>query len=228
MAANVKSIVERAIYTSVQDEEFQPVISGLYLQRGLDELNLILDEWRTLIPWSSSVTFSDVEDLENSSFVSVETVNFILNTTSQPLQRVTLTQFKEQQNIIGLLGIPAIYYFDELNQTVEVYPRPANPQYQFTIWGKISQVTLDMNDAIPANMPPFMKSAIIYELAARICQKYGVPWSPEKENQRQSLIMSLKNKKGINLSARRSLAFGLPQSSQMAPFPWFYYVSGGS
>lgn len=228
MAANVKSIIERAIYTSVQDEEFQPVISGLYIQRGLDELNLILDEWRSLIPWSQSVTFNNVEDLENSTFVSVETVNFILNTTSQFLQRVTLTQFKEQQNIVGLTGIPAIYYFDELTQSIVVYPKPANPQYQFTIWGKISQVNLGLYDAIPANMPPFMKSAVIYELAGRIAQKYGASWPPEKEMQRQSLIKSLKNKKGINLTARRSLAFGLPNSSDMAPFPWFYYVSGGT
>lgn len=228
MAANVKSIIERAIYTSVQDEEFQPVINGLYLQRGLDELNLILDEWRTLIPWSQSVTFNNVEDLENSSFVSIETVNFILNTTSQPLQRVTLTEFKEQQNIVGLTGIPAIYYFDELTQSIVVYPKPANPQYQFTIWGKITQVTLGLYDAIPANMPPFMKSALIYELAGRIAQKYGTPWAAEKEAQRQALVKSLKNKKGLNLSARRNLAFGLPNSSDMAPFPWFYYVSGGT
>jgi len=228
MAANVKSIIERAIYLSVQDEEFQPEINSLYLQRGLDELNLILDEWRTLIPWSQTVTFSNVDDLENSAFVSVETVNFILNTTSYPLQRVTLTQFKEQQNIVGLIGIPAIYYFDELMQSIIVYPAPANPEYQFTVWGKIQQVMLGLYDSIPANMPPFMKSAVIYELSYRICQKYGTPWAPEKEAQRQSLIQSLKNKKGINLSARRNLAFGLPNSSDIAPFPWFYYVSGGT
>jgi len=228
MAENVKSIIERAIYTSLQDEEFQPVINGLYLQRYLDELNLVLDEWRTLIPWSQSVTFNHVEDLENSSFVSIETVNFILNTTSQSLRRVTLTQFKEQQNIVGLTGIPAIYYFDELTQSVVVYPKPANPQYQFTVWGKISQVNLGLYDAIPANMPPFMKSALIYEIGSRGAQKYGTPWAAEKEAQRQALVKSLKNKKGINLSARRNLAFGLPNTSDMAPFPWLYYVSGGT
>ena len=226
--AQVKSILERAIYLSVQDEEFQPTINGLYLQRALDELNLLLDEWRTLIPWAQFVTFNNVDDLENSTFISIETVNFILNTTSQPLERVTLTQFKEQQNIIGLTGIPAIYYFDELNQSIIVYPRPANPQYQFTVWGKISQITLGLFQAIPANMPPFMQNAVIYELAGRIAQKYGVPWAVEKETQRQGLVKSLKNKKGINLSARRNLAFGLPKSSDMAPFPWFYYVSGGT
>lgn len=226
--ANVKSIVERSIYNSLQDEEFQPTISGLYLQRGLNELNLVLDEWRTLIPWTQQVTFNNVDDLENSSFVSVDTVNFILNTTSQPLERVTLTQFKEQQNIIGLIGIPAIYYFDEMTQSVMVYPRPSNPSYQFTVWGKISQVTLGLYDAIPANMPPFMQSALIYEIGARLCQKYGSPWSSDKELQRQNLIKSLKNKAPVNLTARRNLAFGLPNSSDMAPFPWFYYVSGGT
>lgn len=228
MAVSVKSLIERAIYLSVQDEEFQPTINGLYLQRGLDELNFLLDEWRTLIPWTQQVTFSDVDDLENSSFVSVDTVNFILNTTSQPLQRVTLTEFKEQQNIIGLTGIPAIYYFDEMNQSILVYPRPSNPSYQFTVWGKIAQATLGLNDEVPANMPPFMRSAIIYELAARIAQKYGTPWAAEKELQRQNLIKSLKNKASINLTARRNLAFGLPNSSDMAPFPWLYYISGGT
>jgi hypothetical protein len=225
---NVKSIVEEAIYKSLQDKEFQPVINGLYLQYGLNELNLILDEWRTLIPFAQSVTFDNVDNVENSTFVSVETVNFILNTTSQPLKPVTLTEWKEQQAIIGLIGIPVIYYFDELTQSIEVYPKPSNPQYKFTIWGRIQQVTLGEYDEIPANLPPFMKSALIYELGGRMASNFGTPWSAEKENKRQALVISLKNKKSINLRAPRNIVFGLPDSQQVAPFPWLYYVSGGT
>jgi len=226
--ANVQSIITDAIFKSVQDRQFQPDINAGYLDFGLNQLNIILDEWRNLIPFSQVVTFNDVDDLENSTFLSVETVNFIINKASQPLKRVDLTQFKEQQSIIGLVGIPVIYYFDELTQSIIVYPKPSNPSYQFTVWGRIQQVTLGMFDQVPANMPPFMRNAVIYELGYRFCGEYGVPWPDAKEITRQGLIKSLKNKKSFDLSAPRNIVFGLPNSAKMAPFPWFYYISGGT
>lgn len=226
--ANVQSIITDAIYNSLQDRQFQADINAGYLDFGLNQLNILLDEWRNLIPFSQVVTFNNVDDLENSTFLNVETVNFILNTASQPLTRVSLTRFKEQQAIIGLLGIPIIYYFDELTQSIMVYPRPSNPQYQFTVWGRIQQVTLGMYDEVPANMPPFMRNAVIQELSYRFAAAFGVPWSGEKEFTRQGLIKSLKNKKSIDLRAPRNLVFGLPNSSKIAPFPWLYYVSGGT
>lgn len=226
--ANVQSIITDAIYKSLQDRQFQPDINAGYLDFGLNQLNIILDEWRNLIPFAQVVTFSNVDDLENSSFLSVDTVNFVLNTTSYVLTQVSLTQFKEQQNIIGLTGMPSIYYFDELTQSIMVYPRPANPQYRFTVWGRIQQVTLSMFDTVPANMPPFMRNAVIYELAYRMATEYGMPWENGKENTRQSLVASLKNKKSIDLRAPVDLAFPLPNESESAPFPWFYYMSGGT
>lgn len=226
--ANVQSIITDAIYLSLQDRQFQPDINAGYLDFGLNQLNLILDEWRNLIPFAQVVTFNNVDDLENSLFYNVETVNFILNTTSQTLQRVPLTRFKEQQAIIGLVGIPSIYYFDELTQSIMVYPRPSNPQYKFTVWGRIQQVTLSMFDTVPANMPPFMRNAVIYELAFRLANNYGVPFEAYKEITHQGLVKSLKNKKSFDLRAPRNIAFGLPNSSQIPPFPWLYYVSGGT
>jgi hypothetical protein len=226
--ANVQSIITDAIYLSLQDRQFQSEINAGYLDFGLNQLNLILDEWRNLIPFAQTVTFNNVDDLENSTFYNVDTVNFILNTTSQTLTRVTLTRFKEQQAIIGLVGIPSIYYFDELTQSIMVYPRPSNPQYQFTVWGRIQQVTLGMFDEVPANMPPFMRNAVIYELAFRLANNYGVPFENYKELTHQSLVKSLKNKKSFDLRTPRNIAFGLPNSSQIPPFPWLYYVSGGT
>lgn len=225
--AIVESIITEAIYKSLQDREFQPDIEAIYLAMGLFQVNLVLDEWRDLIPFSQTVTFDSVDNLENSAFVSVDTVNFIINTTSYLLKPVSLTQFKQLQSVIGLNGFPSIYYFDELDQTIDVYPRPSMPNYQFTVWGKIQQVTLGMFDNIPANMPPFMKNALIYEVGFRLAGELGAQWDGDKETTRQGLIRSLKNKKSINLRKASHMDFGTPSQRQIPPFPALYFMSGG-
>ncbi len=225
--AIVESIITEAIYKSLQDRQFQPDIEAVYLAMGLFQLNLVLDEWRDLIPFSQSVTFDNVDNLSSSRFVSVETVNFIINTTSYLLKPVSLTQFKQLQSVIGLNGFPSIYYFDELDQTIEIYPRPSMPNYQFTVWGKIQQITLGMFDTIPVNMPAFMKNALIYEIGFRLAADLGSPWDSDKERQRQGLIASLKNKKSINLRKPSHMDFGIPSQRQVPPFPALYFMSGG-
>lgn len=226
--ANVQSIVTNAIYTSLQDRRFLPNINAGYLKFGISQLNFLLDGWRNLIPFSSHVTFNDVENLEATTFVQVETVNFTLNQQSWTLMPVTLTQFTEIKLTLNLTGIPIVYYFDELNQTIEVYPRPAQPAYRFMVWGRISQINLGEFDEIPANMPGFMEDAVTYELAYRMAAQFGVPFNDYKDDIRKGLIQSLKNKKSVNLTAPRDLVFGSPTNSTYAPYPYLFFMSGGT
>lgn len=225
---NVQSIVTNSIYLSLQDREHQSQINSGYEQFALTQVNSLLDEWRNDIPFSQQVTFNNVSNLQNSTFVSVANVNYVLQqNVSTPLIEVNLTQFMQIQGIIGLLGIPQWYYFDELAQTIQVYPLPSNPTYQFIIQGRIQQINLGLFDTIPANMPPFMVNAVQYEVAFRLCGSFGAEWNDYKEQTRQALITGLKNKRNIDLSTPVQLVFGRPNTSNVPPYPWFWAISGG-
>ncbi len=226
--ANVQSIITEAVYLSIQDRQFQPDIDAGYLYFGLNQLNKLLDGWRNLIPFASHVTFHDVDDLQNSTFISVDNVSYILNNVSYPLIELTQTQYTEVRAITNLTGIPQYYFLDQLTQSVEIYPRPIQPSYGLTVYGRIQTVTLGMFDTIPANMPPFMVDAVTYELAYRFAGAYGMPWDEKNESLRQTRITSLKNKKSTDLKAARELVFGFPGTGSIPGPPWLYYMSGGS
>lgn len=223
----VKFIVDRAIYKSLQDPEHQPVINSGYAAFVLSELNLLLNEWRDYIPFKETITFNNIENLTNTTFSSVRTVNYIIDTVSFALKRVTLTQLKEIETIIRLKSFPEIYYFDELKQTIQIYPAPSDQAFTITVWGRVLNVDLGLTDAIPANLPPFMVNALIYELAFRAAGQYGIVWDDKKEITHQSLVATLINKKDIDLTPARNLIFGIPKSRDGHPWPTFYFLSGG-
>lgn len=222
-----QALVTNAIYKSLQDRQQQPNINAGYEQFALTQLNYVLDEWRDLIPFQELQTFNNVTELTNTTFLSVSQVNYVLNNVQMPLRQVDLTRFVEIQNVLNLMGIPEIWYWNELTQTIMVYPGPSNPSYQFTVWGRVAQQPLGLFDQLPANMPSFMINAVTYEVAFRLAAEYGVDWNDKKESQRQSLLRNLRNKKSIDLSPQREIVFGYPGSAQIPPFPFFYYLSGG-
>lgn len=223
---NVQGLVNSAIYRSLQDRQHQADINSGYAEFALTQLNLILDGWRDYIPFPSETVFNNVTNLENSRFVSIENVNYIVNKVSFPVTPVTLDRYQEQATVEDLIGFTGIYYFDPLNQTIMVYPKPSNVSYQFRIWGRLSQIDLGMFDELPANMPLFMQDALVFELAYRLASEYSVPWDDKKEEQRQKLIQQLIGKKKLDLSYKRNIVFGSPNSNSL-PIPYLYYLSGG-
>lgn len=225
---NVKTLLQNAIFKSLQDRQFQPNINDQYEQVALNFLNLILDEWRDYIPFAEEITFNNVDNLLNTTFVSISALNFILNRVSFTVESVTLTRFKELQEIIDQPGWPSIYYFDELKQSILIYQTPTMPNYQFTVWGRVQQINLGLFDDIPTNMPAFMENALTYELAFRLCAEYGneASWNPLKEQIRQTSTANLISKKDIDLRTPRDIVFGSPRGI-VPPFPNFFYLSGG-
>jgi len=224
----VKQILTDAIYKSLQDRKFEPVIDPVYLLFALQEINKILDGWRDKIPYYSQVTFNNVENLQNTKFVSVFSLNYVIGqNVSNVVCEKSLIKFRELKQILDLSGFTSIYYFDELSQSIEVYPLPSSQPYRFIVEGKISQINLGMDDAIPANMPQFMVDAVTFEIGFRLCGEFGAYWSPEKESQRQGLIKGLEDKESIDLTPETDIVFGNPSRAGVPPFPYFYYLSGG-
>ncbi len=229
---NVQSLVTRAIFKSVQDRQFQPDINSGYQAFAVDELNSILDEWRDMIPFNQEITFNSIDNLTSTTFVEVNTVQFVLiteasNNAAFYLRPTSLNEFKRQQVIVGLQAFPGIYYFDQNLQKINIYPLPSQPDYQFIVRGRISQINLGLFDDIPANMPRFMWNALVYELGFRIAAEFGIPWDAKKESTRQAVLLSLETKKEIDITPDIHNVFGQPGISYDSPFPIWYYVSGG-
>lgn len=226
---NVQKLVTSAIFKAgLQDREHQPMVNAGYQDTALDFMNNILDEWRDNIPYANQVRFNDIDNLTATSFVEVDTVQYVIpNEVPFLLKESTLTEFKQAQAIIDLKAFPSRYYFDQLSQTIEIYPLPSQTAYYFLVKGRIGQIDLGIYDDIPANMPRFMQDALIHECAYRLACEYGRKWSPEKEERRQGLLKTLLTKKEIDLSPDRNLVFGLPGVQDSAPFPIWFYISGG-
>lgn len=224
----VQQILDNAIYKSVQDRAFQKVILPHFLLVALNEFNNVLDLWRDLIPYSSSVTFNNVDNMLASKFVEVDSVSYVINQVSTVLGSRSVRQFREQKSVQNLHGYPEIYYFDQLTQNIDIYPSPSNPQYQFIVEGRISVANLGEFDDVPANMPLFMTDALTLEVAFRVAAEFGVAWDEKKELLRTSMYDSLIKKKNIDLTAKPDSVLGVPDTRASAPFPLWYYMSGGA
>lgn len=225
----VQYVLTEAIYTSLQDRQFQAPINASYQQVALRFLESIFDEWRDKVPFCQQLTYDSVAELQNTVFTSVDNVNYILQFKNQvPLRRcMGKDEFYNTQSIIDLNSQPQVYYWDELLQTIEIYPTPNVPSYQFIVWGRTQLSAAQPTDVLPSNIPTFMVEALIYELAFRLCAQYGIPWSAEKESIRQGVIKFLDKKQTFDLSAPVKRVFKLP-GSQVPPFPFFYYLWGKS
>lgn len=224
----IQSLITDAIYKSLQDREHQPQINSGYANFALYELNYILDEWRDLIPFSQEFVFTNVDDLADTNFVSVSNVNFVLNNVSAELPPITLTEYMRISQVTNLRSIPTCYYFDQLKQTIRVYPIPNNQPYLFIVWARVADRPVTMFDEIPLQVTPFMQNALVYELAKRLCEEYGVDWPEGKESTRVKLYSLLQGKRSVDLKPAANIVFGLPNVSQVPPFPYFYAISGGT
>lgn len=223
----VQQILTNAIYGSLQDRKFQKIVDGGYLLAALNHCNDILDEWRDLVPYASSATFTDVVNLRNTRFTEVDSVSFVINRSTSILTSRSLREFREIQDVVDLKGYPESYYFDQENQTLEIYPEPSTFPYEFIVDGRIQVADLGQFDDVPVNMPRFMQTALTHEIAFRLCADYGVEWDGKRETLRTTSIQQLKNKKSIDLSPKSNSVFGMPNTRNRAPFPTWYYMSGG-
>jgi hypothetical protein len=101
----------------LQDREHQPKINAGYQDTALDFMNNILDEWRDKIPYKQQVTFNNVDNLLNTTFVEIDAIQYVIsNNIPFFLREKSLNEFLQLQNVIDLKSFPGIYYFDQLSQ----------------------------------------------------------------------------------------------------------------
>lgn len=223
----ISTLVSNALYLSLYDRELQPAINGGVIDAALNSLNFIFSEWRDLIPYAVEYEFNDSQELLNTKFVSVDNVDYLLSgNVKTPLKALTLTRFNEYTNVTDLTGVPTVYYFDSLKQNINVYPFPSTPGYKFIVWGRAALGPLTLCSSLGENVPIYMANALQYELAKRLADETGTEFNQGKNETRLKLIEQLKSKREINIDTPINNVFG-SSSSGVAPFPYFYHLSGG-
>jgi hypothetical protein len=218
---SVRGLLTQALYKSVFDRQLQPAIPPDYMTAAWLDFNMLLDELRDKIPYTFSYRFTDVNLLQNTLFVQIDDVRYVLAREKYNLRRLMLSEYEDQSFLEGLDGFPQVYWFDESTQTIEVYPLPSQPDYTFLVHGRKALGPLEIDDELPSNMPVFIQSYIIYETAFRqAAVNYGIAWSPEKEMKRKSLESQMNGKIVVDLRPPTQSIFGNDGS---LPFPFLFW-----
>lgn len=226
--ATVATLVNNAMYKSLYDRQYYPTISGPDSQTGLQLLREIMDECRDVVPFVQRLVTTTQDQLTNTDFVGVQVINYYLSTNVKyPLYWRNIRVYNDDSLIQNLQAPPKYYWFDELTQTINVYPKPNNigSGWNFEIFGFMALTALTLQTELPASMPVFLKSYLEYELAMRLCNEYGVEWSPQKEAIRAKLYKQALIKRNIDLTPDYEPAF--KTGNVDAPWPWLWSISGG-
>lgn len=226
--ATIQTLLNNALYKSTNDRQYDPIqVGGGRINVALNLLIGLFDEYRNEVPFTQEEIFSTYAELTSTAFNSVVHVDYTLGDVKYPLVQRDLTRFNEESVVLNLKSIPQIYYFNELTKTISVYPEPQDNTNDFIVHGYKDLGAIVLTTTIPANMPRFMQDFLEYELARRLCDEYGVEWTQQKEQTLQKLYRRLMDSKDIDLTPDADRQFVRPSSGN-APWPQFYYLSGGS
>ena len=225
--ATIQVLINNALYKSTNDREFEKIEpGGNRLNVALDILQGLFDEFNYAIPYTQLTTFSDYNDLTNTTYKKVMNVTYFLGDVRYELVQKNRTQYLKIASVADLKSIPEIYFFDELTGTISVYPEPSLSTNDFEVVGLIDFGQVQPTTVIPENMPRFMRDFFEYELARRMCDEYGVQWSESKEATRRDLYRRLRNAQDIDLVPNDIDPFRAPSAGKNG-FPYLYYLNGG-
>lgn len=220
----VQVLIDNALYMSLYDREYQ-AIPGNMQEAALNTFINMLDENRHNVPYHEDVQTVSFAELSNTDFTKILQVEYILGGVKYPLEECSLSSFNRLSCVIGLKAPPRYFYFDNLTQTIQVYPEPTNGE-KFIIHGYKAMEAVNLTDEIPSNMPVFMRSYMEFALAKRLCTMYERQWSNDKEAELERLELLLDNNSDIDLTAPVDVVMSANTNGK-GSFPWFYYLSGG-
>lgn len=223
--ATIQTMVNNGLYKSANDREFEKIEPGGNRSNvALDILQGLFDEYRQMIPYLSKTTYTTYAELTNTDYVSVSNVEYILGDVRYSLPLVSRTMFLRMASIENVSAPPQVALFDELTQTIEVYPVPLATGENFEVYGLLGLGSVELSTAIPTNMPRFMRTFLEYELARRLCEEYGIAWSDSKEQTRRDLYRRLVNSQDLSLIGEIVDPYRKRRANQHG-YPWLWAIS---
>ena len=227
--ATVQSLLNKALYKSLNDRVFNPIEpAGGIINVALDIFNDVLSDCKDLIPFSTTVLIKTNAGLENTTFNNIVTLNYVLNGVRYPVERVDEIQYAQRASVVTIGAPPAMYMLDHISSKITPYPMPTltDTDY-FEVVGFPAQGDVLLNADIPTSMPRFMQTYIVYSVASRLCDESNAPWSDKKEATLRQSYNTLIQYQENDLSPDIDLPYGRPSSSK-AGWPLFGKISGGN
>lgn len=230
--ATVRSLLNSAVYLStLRDRQFNRIEQngGDYICVALELFNEILNEQRYNIPFVQEITFTSYNSLQNTKFVDVVQLYYTIGNVKYPVKRVGLNEYNRKSVVVGLRTLPLFFWFDKLTQSVKVYPLPLEPDIDKFIVYAFTELKSDSLDIeLPTNMPGFMATYIKYELARRIAEDSNLPFSDDKKETLETLLVKVETFKSRDISQEDRAVMNNNNTSGKGTFPFFWYISGGT
>lgn len=229
--ATIRELINNALYQSIYDRRYNKFDSeaGGDTTVALELLNKILDKHRSLIPFVSYYTFSDLAALQAQKFFEVQKLVYKIDNYRIELQQLSLKDFDSERTIDNLNSIPSSFWLNQLTHVIDVYPNPISSESsEFQVYGMplISNNLID--DALPASITPFYQDYLELELAFRLCVFYSTEFTADRKEALVEARQFLRDNKSEDLSEKNQDIMGdLAQTQGEGTFPEFYYGSGG-
>lgn len=196
MTYTVTELIADAYYTSgIVGREFEQV-SGSQLNDGLRALNALLDK-KTLdkqaIPYFTQFNSTMVVGQEKyfvPGLISAETAVFFIDPVRYPVRIVDRKYYWATPRANNIQSLPyqctMERTFDlasgQTGSDVYFYFLPSQA-YPYQIWGIFALANVSFNDDLQANMSPFYRDFLHFELSDRLCNifNYVLPPGPQRE-----------------------------------------------
>ena len=222
--ATVLNIVQAAMYLSTNDREFFKVDnSGQRQQVALDIYKAVVDEYRINLPFYQEKKLDTSADLIGVGAYGVVFVDYILGNTRIRLERKDFSLYKYYTSVIGLKAVPQWWYYDHINDTIEVYPIASDPNNSFFVGIKGALTPVNIQSDLPTNFTLTMQRFVKYEVARQMCDEYNIEWTPQKEDTRIRLLDNLITYAEFNVDHIPLPSIG---GEKDLPVPWLARIGG--
>jgi len=224
MASTVRTLLENALYLSIADREQSPIEpDGSQINQALNNFIQVLDSYRDLIPFWTEKVLNGESELVNIGASMVNFVDYLIGNVVYNLRSVTQDEFSNLALVTNLRAVPNIFWFDEGQQTLRVYPLPETSTRKFVIGYKPLNIISYLDQEIPNSIPQFMQLFLQYEVARNICNESNSSgWTPMKEQARKEYYQRLLENSQTVLTSPRKIRLSSPTSN----VPYLAYLSG--
>lgn len=186
----VAELIAHSFYLAQINSRSLDVLQVDQSKDGLFYLNLMLSEKSipsNFLPYYSENSFNTVQGQETyfvPKLAHISAITFNFNSVRYPLQEMKVNQYKGSPRANNIESLMYSYWARRVNGGMQIsfYFKP-NQVYTVEITGKVVPATLTMDDDLSLVFDDYYQSYLMYDLANRMCQFYGITLPPSVEKQ---------------------------------------------
>lgn len=218
-ASDVIVAARRKLGIQAQEE----TLEAADLDDGLKTLNMMLKAWQAdgVMCWTSSeltfvlaqadtnVTFGAGMDVTTIPF-EIVSININRGSNDLPMMQMSRQDYRRLPNKTSQ-GCPTQFYYDRQRSGGTLYIWPAADATAGTLYIDTRRIIMDMDaSANTFDLPQEWYEAIVYNLADRLAEDYGMVGSPEAQQVSGKAGQSYEIVKALDVGLGENSVFVLP------------------